>query len=317
MEQYKQLLTDILNGCDGVNIDSRSGKTIKIFGKSYKYDLRNGFPIVTTKKVFWRGVVGELLWMLKGNTNIKELVKQKLNFWTPDAFRSYKEKVGKTNLTETEFSEKILNDNKFSEIYGDLGPVYGKQWRNFNGIDQIEFVINEIVNNPNSRRMLVSAWHPSDLNKMVLPPCHTLFQFNCTKIPNKFNDKDYYLDLHLYQRSADAFLGVPFNISSYALLLHIVAKITNTVPRHFIHTFGDLHIYKLHLPQVHELLSRDPHKLPTLKLSDNFNDKLETLYKQKINTETINVFLSGLCTKDFKLKNYIHHKKINAQLSVG
>lgn len=246
MKQYHDLLRHILD--KGVRHEDRTGVgTISTFGYQTRFDLREGFPIVTTKKVPFRWVAEELFWFLSGSTSEKELNERGVDIWAEWA-------------TEEQTA-------RFDRTEGDLGPVYGYLWRSFggdypktNGVDQIARLINEIQKNPNSRRLIVSGWDPRVCDEVALPPCHTLFQF---KVENGKT-----LHCQLYQRSADAFLGVPFNISSYALMTHLVAHVTGLEVGDFIHTFGDLHIYSNHLDQVNELLSREPMTLPKLEFVD-------------------------------------------------
>src|SRR5437762_4262136 len=252
MRQYHDLLKHIL--ATGTRHEDRTGVgTISAFGYQARYDLREGFPVVTTKKVPFRWVAEELFWFLSGSTDERELNARGVDIWAEWATKEQAAKFGR----ET----------------GDLGPVYGYLWRSFggeypqmNGVDQIARLINEIESNPNSRRLIVSGWDPRVCDEVALPPCHTLFQF-------KVEDGKT-LHCQLYQRSADAFLGVPFNISSYALMTHLVAHVTSLEVGDFIHTFGDLHIYSNHLEQVDEILSRDPMPLPKLEFvnADGLND---------------------------------------------
>lgn len=228
MRQYLDLLQHILD--HGTERHDRTGTgTISTFGYQMRFDLSKGFPLVTTKKVHLRSIIHELLWFLKGDTNTRYLKENGVSIW-----------------------------DEWADEHGELGPIYSKQWRNWNGIDQISEAVQQIKDNPDSRRIIVNAWNVSDLPKMALPPCHTFFQFYVS------NGK---LSCQLYQRSADVFLGVPFNIASYALLTAIMAQATGLLSGEFIHTFGDVHIYKNHLEQVHLQLSRTPKKLPTLVLN--------------------------------------------------
>lgn len=240
MKQYHELLFYILE--NGVESEDRTGTgTLSVFGYQNRYDLSKGFPLVMTKRVHWKSVVVELLWFLRGDTNVKWLNDNGCTIW-----------------------------NEWADSKGDLGPIYGYQWRNWRNEtfgssfhDQIETAIEQIKNNPNDRGIIVSAWNVADLEEMALRPCHCLFQFYVR------NGK---LSCQLYQRSADAFLGIPFNIASYALLTHMVAQICNLQAGEFVHTFGDLHIYKNHLPQVALQLTRDPRPLPTLVLNKEITD---------------------------------------------
>ena len=246
MRQYHELLRHILE--NGTGHEDRTGVgTISTFGYQTRYGLREGFPIVTTKRVPFRWVAEELFWFLSGSTDEADLRSRGVDIWA-----------------EWATAEKTA---RFGREEGDLGPVYGYLWRSFggdypemNGVDQIARLIGEIEKNPNSRRLIVTGWNPETCDEVALPPCHTLFQF---KIENEKT-----LHCQLYQRSADAFLGVPFNISSYALLTYMIAHVCDLEPGDFIHTFGDLHIYSNHLEQVNELLSREPLPLPTLEFVD-------------------------------------------------
>ncbi len=238
MKQYLDLLRHIKD--TGVQKGDRTGTgTISTFGYQMRFDLAEGFPLLTTKKLHLKSIIYELLWFLKGDTNVAYLQEHNVRIW-----------------------------NEWADEDGDLGPVYGKQWRawdDYKGghIDQIQWIINEIKTNPNSRRMVVSAWNVAQLEEMALAPCHCLMQFNVA---------DGKLNLQLYQRSADVFLGVPFNIASYALLLHIIAHLTGLEVGEFVHTFGDVHIYLNHLEQVELQLNRTPRQLPKMKLSPNIKD---------------------------------------------
>jgi len=281
MRQYHDLLRHILDR--GTRHEDRTGVgTISAFGYQIRFDLNEGFPIVTTKRVPFRWVAEELFWFLSGSTDEKDLRIRGVDIWQEWA---------------TEEQTK-----RFGRKEGDLGPVYGYLWRSFggdypqmNGIDQIARLINEIETNPNSRRLIVSGWDPRVCDEVALPPCHTLFQF---KIEHGKK-----LHCQLYQRSADAFLGVPFNISSYALMTHLIAKVCDLEPGEFIHTFGDLHIYSNHLEQVEELLSREPLPLPKLEFVNADGLKgLEGLLNFKF--------------ENLKLDNYQSHGKIAAPVAV-
>lgn len=238
MKQYLTLLQHILD--NGVERTDRTGTgTIGVFGYQTRYDLADGFPLLTTKKVHLKSIIYELLWFLRGDTNVRYLQEHGVRIW-----------------------------NEWADADGELGPVYGHQWRSWpdgNGgtIDQIAQVVEQIRSNPNSRRLLVSAWNVAEVERMHLPPCHTLFQFYVA---------DGRLSLQLYQRSADLFLGVPFNIASYALLLQMVAQVTGLKPGEFVHTMGDAHIYLNHIDQVHEQLSRTPRPLPTMRINPEVKD---------------------------------------------
>ena len=265
MKQYLDLLQYILD--NGTKRCNRTGiDTISTFGYQCQYDISQSFPLLTTKKVYWKGIVAELLWFIKGDTNIKYLVDNNCRIWNEWPYEKFKTSEDYQGETLEEFAAKIKNDAEFAKSHGTLGPVYGKQWRDFQGVDQLKRVIDQIKNNPNSRRLIISAWNPKDVPNMALPPCHSLFQFYV---------QDGKLSCQLYQRSADAFLGVPFNIASYSLLTYILAAYTGLKPGKFVHTFGDLHIYVNHLDQVHEQLSRTPRKCPKLvikRIPENIED---------------------------------------------
>ncbi|MCL6516121.1 thymidylate synthase [Alicyclobacillus sp.] len=233
MRQYHELCERILR--EGVRKEDRTGVgTLSVFGHQMRFNLQEGFPLLTTKRLHVKSIVHELLWFLRGDTNVRYLREHGVTIW-----------------------------DEWAREDGDLGPIYGKQWRSFTGangktVDQIQWVIDEIRRNPNSRRLVVSAWNPPELDEMALPPCHVLFQFYVA------NGQ---LSCQLYQRSADTFLGVPFNIASYALLTHMVAHVTGLAVGEFIHTLGDAHLYLNHLEQVRLLLSREPYPLPRLRLN--------------------------------------------------
>jgi thymidylate synthase len=289
--EYNSFLTNILD--NGIQSEDRTGNgTISRFGTQNRYDLSSGFPLLTTKKMFTKGILHELIWFLKGDTNIKYLVDNGVNIWNKDAYRSYKSKVAGAVGYE-EFIEMIKyngNDlllNSFIKTYGDLGEVYGKQWRDFNGFDQINDVIEQIKSNPNSRRLIVTAWNPPTIKSVALPPCHVLFQFYV---------REGKLSCHLYQRSADAFLGVPFNIASYALLIHMIAKITSLGVGEFVHTVGDAHIYNGHVDQVKEQLGREPMSPCNLIIEGD--------------QKTIDDFKY----EDFKFIDYVSHGTIKAEM---
>ena len=264
MKNYLNLLEKILN--EGVKKEDRTGTgTLSVFGHQMRFDLSEGFPLLTTKKLHTKSIIYELLWFLKGDTNVRYLQEHGVRIW-----------------------------NEWADENGDLGPVYGHQWRSwpdYDGgvIDQIEYVLNQIRTNPNSRRMIVSAWNVAEVNKMALPPCHTLFQFYVC------NGR---LSLQLYQRSADTFLGVPFNIASYALLTTMMAQVTGLEPGEFVHTTGDTHLYLNHLEQARLQLTREPRPLPTMKL----NPDVKSLYDFKF--------------EDFELEGYDPWPHIKAEVSV-
>lgn len=271
MQQYLDLCRHVLE--HGEKREDRTGTgTISTFGYQMRFDLTKGFPLLTTKKVFYRGIFEELLWFLSGNTNIKPLVDKKVGIWNEWPYDKYSKSPDFKGETLEEFIEKIRDDQEFADKYGNLGPVYGKQWRDFNGVDQISQLIENIKNNPFSRRHLVVAYNPSEVKDMALPPCHSLFQFYVSADGKK-------LSCQLYQRSGDVFLGVPFNIASYSLLLAMVAQVCDLEPYEFVHTFGDVHIYLNHLDQINEQLSRTPRPLPKLVLNKDVKNIFDFKYE--------------------------------------
>jgi len=266
MKQYLDLIKDVLE--NGEQRSDRTGTgTISKFGYQMRINLQEGFPLLTTKKVFYRGIFEELFWFLKGETNIRPLALKNVKIWNDWPYDKYKKSKDFKGETMEEFIQKICDDETFADKWGNLGPVYGKQWRNFGGVDQITQLIDNLKNNPFSRRHLVVAYNPGEVEDMALPPCHAFFQFYVSADGKK-------LSCQLYQRSADLFLGVPFNIASYALLLCMVAQVCGYEPYEFIHTFGDAHIYLDHVDQIKEQLSREPRKLPKLWL----NPDIKSIY---------------------------------------
>lgn len=264
MKQYLDLVKHVME--NGTLKEDRTGTgTRSVFGYQLRCNLEEGFPLLTTKKVHLKSIIYELLWFLRGDTNVRWLQEHGVRIW-----------------------------NEWADKNGELGPVYGHQWRSWpdydgGAIDQIAKVVEDIKNNPNSRRHIVSAWNVAEVNRMALPPCHSLFQFYVA---------DGRLSLQLYQRSADLFLGVPFNIASYALLLMMVAQVTGLKPGDFIHTFGDAHIYRNHFDQVKLQLTREPRKLPVMKLNPEVKDLMDFKYE------------------DFTLEGYDPHPPIKGQVSV-
>jgi thymidylate synthase len=264
MQQYLDLLSRILN--EGVHKGDRTGTgTLSVFGNQMRFDLRDGFPLLTTKKLHLKSIIYELLWFLRGDTNIHYLQEHGVRIW-----------------------------NEWADVNGELGPVYGHQWRSWpdykgGTIDQITNVLEQIKYNPNSRRMLVTAWNPAEVDEMALPPCHCLFQFYVA---------DGRLSLQLYQRSADTFLGVPFNIASYALLLQMMAQVTGLEAGEFIHTTGDTHLYSNHLEQAKLQLTRTPRPLPKMKINPDVKDLFAFKYE------------------DFELVDYNPYPHISAEVAV-
>ena len=353
--QYLELLKDILE--NGVKKSDRTGTgTISVFGRQIRHKMSEGFPLLTTKKMYFKGVITELLWFLSGNTNIKYLVDNDCHIWDGDAYKNFEKRyykeifnyeTGSHNrlMSKDEFILNIKTDDVFAKKWGELGPVYGKKWRDWNtkfqemegikGIDQIKNLINDLKTNPDSRRLMISAWDPSDLPNQVLPPCHYGFQVYTReltikerfelweKIPNKdvmdfpigslenMTDEIYHntltqigvpersISLMWSQRSCDFLLGIPFNIASYATLLEILAKEVNMVPDELIGNLGDTHLYSNHVEQAKEQISRTPYKLPTLEI------KVENLLDNLIDWKP----------SDFSIIGYESHPSIKAPLS--
>jgi len=301
MQQYHDLLQHILD--HGTNKGDRTGVgTRSVFGYQMRFPLSDGFPLVTTKKVHMKSVIHELLWFVQGDTNLRYLVQNGVNIWNDWPYQNWLNQTGQAERYPKyspewkehmkEFVEKVKADEAFAQEWGELGPVYGKQWRDFNGFDQLSWVISEIKRNPNSRRLIVSAWNASEIEEMAkagLPPCHTMYQFYVL---------DGKLSCQLYQRSADVFLGVPFNIASYALLTMMVAQVCGLELGDFVHTFGDAHLYTNHFEQTREQLSREPRALPTLEINPDIKNILDFRFE------------------DFELKNYDPHPHIKAAVAV-
>ena len=292
MKQYLELCEHVLK--DGHFKGDRTGTgTYSIFGAQMRFPLSEGFPLLTTKKVYLKAIIYELLWFIKGDTNIKYLVDHGVRIWNEWPYEKYKNSSDYQGETIEEFVEKIKNDDVFAKLHGDLGPVYGKQWRAFGigdyKVDQLMKVINEIKTKPNSRRLIVCAWNPLQVDEMALPPCHSLFQFYVN---------DGKLSCQLYQRSADLFLGVPFNIASYSLLTMMVAKVCGLGLGDFVHTIGDAHIYTNHIDQIKEQLSRTPRALPQMK----------------INRDTTNI--EDFVYEDFELEGYNPYPPIKGKVAV-
>jgi thymidylate synthase len=344
-EEYRQLLMDIL--IHGVKKEDRTGTgTQSVFGRQIRHSMSEGFPLLTTKKMAWKSIVTELLWFLRGDTNIKFLVDNGCHIWDGDAYKGYEAQCVTHSvdpMSKEQFTSAIkLGNNKEPHFIpdltgyklGELGPIYGKQWRDWNGIDQIQNLINELKTNPDSRRLMVSAWNVGEVDKMVLPPCHYGFQVYTRELSekermdlyNKSNwNKDIFpsdvsgwnrlldsyniptraISLMWNQRSVDTFLGLPFNIASYALLLEIIAKEVNMIPDEIIGNLGDVHLYSDHIEQAKEQISREPFDLPILKMNPIFLANLEhKSFDEAINGEV-----------NFELENYKSHPAIKAPLS--
>jgi thymidylate synthase len=254
MKQYLDLCRHVMtHGTE--KADRTNTGTKSVFGYQMRFDLSEGFPLLTTKKVYLRAIIHELLWFISGDTNIKYLVDNDVRIWNEWPYEKFKKSSDYQNESMDEFVQKIKTDHVFAKKHGNLGPVYGAQWRNFNGVDQLMEVIRQIKHNPDSRRIILSAWNPKDLPEMALPPCHTFMQFYVA------NGE---LSLQLYQRSGDIFLGIPFNIASYSLFLLMVAQVTGLKPSTFVHTIGDAHIYSNHFDQINLQLTRTPRALPKM-----------------------------------------------------
>ena len=293
MQQYHDLMQHILD--HGIRKEDRTGTgTISVFGYQMRFDLREGFPAITTKKLHLKSIIHELLWFLQGETNIRYLAQNGVRIWDDWPFAAYQKSTDYQGEDIRAFAQRVADDTAFAEKWGNLGPVYGSQWRSWPAagggtIDQIAQVIRQIKNNPDSRRLIVSAWNVAEVENMALPPCHAFFQFYVA---------DGRLSCQLYQRSADVFLGVPFNIASYALLLQMVAQVCDLQPGDFVHTLGDAHLYTNHLEQARLQLSRELRSLPQMK----------------INPEVKDIF--GFRFEDFELINYDPHPHIKAEVAV-
>ena len=303
--QYLNLLRDVMeSGRDEKEFNT--GIVFRgVFGRQIRFDLSKGFPLLTTKKVFMRGILHELIWFLRGSSNVKYLVDNDVHIWDEWAYKGYKATQIKNTsvkiLSQEEFISKIKENEKFAKKWGELGSVYGVQWRRWPAsdgrkIDQVAWAIEKIKKTPHRRHIVISAWNPEFVYEMAtsgksvaLPPCHTLFQFNI---------KGNKLSCQLYQRSADLFLGVPFNIASYALFTMIFAHVTGYEAGDFVHTFGDAHIYENHYSQVREQLKREPRPFPTMKINPNLKN------------------IDDIKFEDFTLENYDPHPVIKGEVTV-
>jgi thymidylate synthase len=297
---YLELLEDILK--NGQNSADRTGTgTRKVYGRMLKFDLARGFPLLTTKKTWFKGILVELLWLVSGNTNIQPLVKQDVHIWDDWPFQNYlKSKNIKLTPNTPQwdneiklFTEKIISDDKFASKFGDLGPVYGKQWRAWEGddgpVDQLQNAIDKIKSNPGDRRIIVNSWRADKVDQMALPPCHLMYQFGVL---------DKKLHMSMYMRSVDTFLGLPFNIASYALLLHMIAQLTNLKAGELTIFLWDTHLYLNHLKQAREQLKRKPYKFPEIKIKRTVKN------------------IDDFRFEDFELLNYQSHPAIKAEISV-
>lgn len=293
MREYLDLLDHIIQ--NGVDKSDRTGTgTRSVFGYQMRFNLSKGFPLVTTKELHLKSIIYELLWFLSGDTNIKYLVDNGVGIWNDWPYEKYKKSEEYQGETLKEFAIKIKENNEFASQWGELGPVYGRQWRHWEGLngittDQISDLMHRLQHDPDSRRHIVSAWNPAEIGNMALPPCHCLFQFYIA------NGK---LSCQLYQRSADVFLGVPFNIASYALLTAMIAHVLHLDLGDFVHSFGDVHLYHNHFEQANLQLSRDPYPLPQLR----FHREVSSIFDFKY--------------EDIEILNYQFHPKIKAEVAV-
>ena len=359
--QYQKLLQDILD--TGITKKDRTETgTISVFGRQIRHKMSDGFPLLTTKKMYWKGIITELLWFLRGDTNIKYLVDNDCHIWDGDAYKKYSNQVEawEPHLDEKMFIERIKTDDEFAEKWGELGPIYGKQWRSWTtwtsmdleDIDQIQNLINELETNPDSRRLMVSAWNVGELDQMVLPPCHYGFQVYTRELSNEEKWEQYTksglnieingtplelkhmgtafypeslpqraISLMWNQRSVDTFLGLPFNIASYGLLLEIIAKAVNMIPDELIGNLGDTHLYLNHIEQAKEQISRTPYKLPKLNINTEWWPTKDcSCGEDPIDAITLfNWFNDDNFCKcmldDIQINNYQSHSTIKAPLS--
>ena len=347
--QYQQLLGDILE--NGVDKKDRTGTgTLSVFGRQIRHKMSEGFPLLTTKKMAWKVMVAELLWFLRGDTNIKFLLDYDCHIWDGDAFKNFMNtSEGDPDLiwNQEQFIKKIKIDEEFAKKWGELGPIYGKQWRKWSSDkihknDQIQNLINELKTNPDSRRLMVSAWNVGELDQMVLPPCHYGFQVYTRELSederNEIRDMQYFrnnlhkalkgsdtkidwkniptraISLMWNQRSVDTFLGLPFNIASYGLLLEIIAKEVNMVPDELIGNLGDVHLYKNHIEQAKEQMYRRPYDLPKVQITER-NWYLHELVKEHLGEKTFSEKIMSYRPDCFELVGYQSHEKIKAPLS--
>ena len=356
-KSYQNLLQDILD--NGVKKEDRTGTgTISVFGRQIRHKMSEGFPLLTTKKMAWKTMVTELLWFLRSDTNIKYLVDNDCHIWDGDAYKNYfnknKADIFHPILPQDAFINAIKTNSEFAKEYGELGPIYGKQWRSWkqtdwnktdidvNYIDQIQNLINELKTNPDSRRLMVSAWNVGELDRMVLPPCHYGFQVYtrelnhierinlCLKLKpetkfaahvdtnetlmNDWNIPTRAISLMWNQRSVDTFLGLPFNIASYGLLLEIIAREVNMIPDELIGNLGDTHLYLNHIEQAKEQIGRTPYELPTINITER-NWYMHEAVKKHLGEKTFNEKIMSYRPDCFELKDYQSHPKIRAQLS--
>ena len=368
-EWYQALLSLLVSEDQSFNKSDRTGTGTKsLFGVQFRHNMSDGFPLLTTKKMAWKTMVVELLWFLRGETNIKFLLDYDCHIWDGDAYKNYSSNVQpwEPHLDMNQFIERIKNNEEFKEKWGDLGPIYGNQWRDWGGkldvklsdekdengffkydsthipgIDQIQNLINELKTNPDSRRLMVNAWNVGELDKMVLPPCHYGFQVytrelneiergvlyskqmegyvdtddvKTTEHYDSMNIPKRAISLMWNQRSVDTFLGLPFNIASYGLLLEIIAKEVNMVPNQLIGNLGDVHLYLNHIEQAKEQISRTPYELPTVEITER-NWYMHEAVKEHLGEKTLDEKLKSYRPDCFELIGYESHPKIKAPLS--
>jgi thymidylate synthase len=354
-KQYQQLLQDILD--NGIVKKDRTGTgTLSVFGRQIRHKISEGFPLLTTKKMAWKSIVTELLWFLRGDTNIKFLLDYDCHIWDGDAYKNYEKLLTRDfqgpHYDQKQFIELIKSNEAFAKDFGELGPIYGKQWRNWNEfsepgwdsfkIDQILNLINDLKTNPDSRRLMVSAWNVGQLDEMVLPPCHYGFQVYTRELSederNEIRDMQYFrnnshkalkgsdtkidwkniptraISLMWNQRSVDTFLGLPFNIASYGLLLEIIAKEVNMVPDELIGNLGDVHLYSNHIEQAKEQINREPYSLPSITITER-NWYMHEKVKEHLGEKTFEQKILSYRPDCFELLNYQSHPKIKAPLS--
>ena len=323
-KQYQNLLQDILD--NGIQKEDRTGTgTISVFGRQIRHKMSEGFPLLTTKKMAWKTMVTELLWFLRGDTNIKFLLDYDCHIWDGDAYKNYLNHTQtEASYTKEQFINLIKKDKDWANVWGELGPIYGKQWRGWDWdlnptpIDQIQNLIDDLKTNPDSRRMLVSAWNVGALESMVLPPCHYGFQVYTrpTTRDEKIVNPGKYRAISLMwnQRSVDTLLGLPFNIASYGLLLEIIAKEVNMIPDELIGNLGDTHLYSNHIEQAKEQISRTPYDLPKVEITER-NWYLHQLDKERSGPKTFSQKILSYRPDCFELIGYESHPKIKAPLS--
>jgi len=332
-KQYQNLLQDILD--NGIEKSDRTGTgTTSVFGRQIRHKMSEGFPLLTTKKMHWKSIVTELLWFLRGETNIKFLLDYDCHIWDGDAYKNYSklftDDFHGPRYTKEQFIQLIKTNKEFAKDFGDLGPIYGKQWRKWekidwnktdidlNYIDQIQDLINDLKTNPDSRRLMVNAWNVGELDKMVLPPCHYGFQVYTrpTTREEKIVNPGKYRAISLMwnQRSVDTFLGLPFNIASYALLLEIIAKEVDMIPDELIGNLGDVHLYSNHIEQAKEQIWRTAYELPKVKITER-NWYMHEAVKKHLGEKTLDEKLKSYRPDCFELIGYESHPKIKAPLS--